>query len=112
MTNMQILFIIGIIALIVGIIGMPYGYYFLLKTFLFLFLGKFLFDTYKRKKNFDNFSFFLVELIIIYNPFCLAPLGKCVWTIINVITAIFLYIYCTKNKLLTNKIIVKGVYYG
>ena len=97
MTSTQILFIIGIIALIVGIIGMPYGYYFLLKTFLFLFLGKILFDTYKRKKAFDNFSFFLAALIIIYNPFCSAPLGKYIWTIINVITVI-LFIHLLHKK--------------
>ena len=82
---MNKLLIIGIISLIIGIFGMPYGYYFLLRTLICIIAIKYLLKQYEKDKN-NDFIFFILGLAIIYNPIFPLPLGKGIWTIVNLIT--------------------------
>lgn len=89
---MNKLLVVSIISLIIGILGMPYGYYFLLRTLICLTAVKYLLMQYEKGENGD-FLFFILGLAIIYNPIFPMPLGKTIWTIVNIITiATFVYL--------------------
>lgn len=90
---MQTLFKINIVALIIGIFNMPYGYYFILKTLVSLSFAKCVFDKHDLHIPFNGFMYFIIGLIILYNPIFPIPLGKFIWTIVNIVTIIvFIYL--------------------
>lgn len=71
------------------IISLPYGYYILLKFLVCFTAIREIFLT--KNKNIDTVSF-LAAIAVLYNPIIRIPLGKNIWCVVNILTAIyFLY---------------------
>lgn len=84
--------IISIVALLIGLFNMPYGYYFILKVLVFLSCLKNIYLIYENSKILNNIFWILFGVAILYNPIIKIPLGKPIWTIVNIIT-IIIFVY-------------------
>ena len=80
----------------IGLLPMPYGYYFLSRLVVCICAIFFLSQLYKLKEGTSLFIF--VGIAILYNPLFPIHLGdKSIWIVVNIITAIFFLI--NKNKI-------------
>lgn len=90
-------FIIPSILLLVAIAPLPYGYYYILKFAVCISLLMEIVEI-KDKKNSSKSLVIMGSLIVLYNPLIAIPLGKIIWSIVNVATVIYLGIYSAYNK--------------
>jgi hypothetical protein len=75
------------IAVAIGLLPMPYGYYALLRLF---FCGVSLYYLTRQSGVREVEKWILVGLAVLYNPLVPVELGnKTVWTIVNVATVIY-----------------------
>ena len=80
----------------IGLLPMPYGYYFLSRLVVCICAIFFLSQLYKLHERTSVFIF--VGIAILYNPLFPIHLGdKSIWIVVNIITAIFFLI--NKNKI-------------
>jgi hypothetical protein len=76
------------IAVAIGLLPMPYGYYMLLRLF---FCGMSLFYLTRPVGVRESEKWVLVGLVVLYNPVVPVELGnKVLWTIVNLGTVIYL----------------------
>lgn len=78
--------------LLAAIISLPYGYYILLKFLVCFTAIREIFLI--KNKNIDT-VLFLVAIAALYNPIIRIPLGKNIWCVINILTAVY-FIYRLK----------------
>lgn len=90
---MNISLIVSIIFLILAIFKMPYGYYYLLKFVICFVSIKEALLVYDKTQKFDGTVLTFIALALLYNPISKMPLGREIWTIVNVLTIIY-FIYC------------------
>ena len=80
----------------IGLLPMPYGYYFLSRLVVCICAIFFLNQLYKSNERTSVFIF--VGIVILYNPLFPIHLGdKSIWIVVNIITAFFFLI--NKNKI-------------
>jgi uncharacterized membrane protein len=81
----------GIAALILAILGMPFGYYALLSVFICI-LSLYVAWEIRRADAISALIFLFVGLAVLYNPILPLRLGRSLWIFVNIIT-IGIYIY-------------------
>ena len=80
----------------IGLLPMPYGYYFLSRSVVCICAVFFLSQLYKINERTSVFIF--LGIAILYNPIFPIHLGdKSIWIVVNIITAILFLI--NKNKI-------------
>lgn len=85
--------------LLLCLLGMPYGYYEMVRFFA---TSVFAWKAYEfSKQNNDKMSFCFIILAILFQPFVKLAIGKDFWNIIDVVVSIYLvinYIKFMNNK--------------
>lgn len=84
-----------IILLLAALLPLPYGYYILLRFFVCF--GSFYEVIANPTLNKDTILIF-IAIAVLYNPIIKMPLGRPIWSIVNIITAIYLIYYLWKCK--------------
>ncbi|MBQ8167889.1 hypothetical protein IJZ97_00520 [bacterium] len=85
-----------IFLIIAATVPLPYGAYMLLRLIVCISSIK---EIYDNPKLNSDMTFWLVTLAILYNPIIKIPLGKPLWTIVNILTAgFFIYFLSKKQK--------------
>ena len=86
-----IFWIAPIIALLIGLLPMPYGYYTLSRLIVSGCALYFAIDLYKQNKTTHVWIFGFIA--ILYNPFFPITLGsKALWIMVNIPTVVYFYI--------------------
>lgn len=87
--------VLSIVLLLIALLPLPYGYYILLKLVIcFSCIREIIIGS---KDNVDELLFFLA-ITILYNPIVKMPLGKAIWSIVNVLTASYFIYHLFKNR--------------
>ncbi len=96
--NLKSLKIILICGLILALLPMPYGYYTILRILGSVVFILQLINIPKNKRRSWNKEFILcIVLIILFQPIVRLPLGRPIWNIIDVATAIWLLLNLNKR---------------
>ena len=89
------MFLLLIILLLAALLPLPYGYYILLRfTVCFGSIYEIITNPTLNK---DTILIF-IAIAVLYNPIIKMPLGRPIWSIVNIITAIYLIYYLWKHK--------------
>lgn len=91
-------FIIPSFLLLLAIAPLPYGYYYILKFAVCIALIMEMVEIMDKKADDSNTLIIMGALVVLYNPLIAIPLGKIIWTIVNISTVIYLSIYSVNNK--------------
>lgn len=86
-----------IIILLIALLPLPYGFYTIVRILGFISCGFVAYQAYLEKKEILFSVFFILS--IIYNPIFKVYLNKDIWTVINIATALLLFI--GKKRVLT-----------
>jgi len=87
----EIFWIAPIVALVIGFLPMPFGYYMILRLIVSGCALYFVVKFYKQKDNFKPWIFGF--LVVLYNPIIPMPLGsKVLWMIVNIPTIYYFFI--------------------
>lgn len=87
----NIFWIAPIVAMVLAILPMPFGYFILLKLVVSAGALYFAVNFFKKKDMFKVWMFGFI--VILYNPLAPIPLGsKILWTIVNIPTIYYFYI--------------------
>ena len=84
-----------IIALVLCLAPMPYGYYILVRYFAMIVFGLMTYQYYQEKK--ENLMITFGALAVLFQPFLKIPLGRIVWNIVDVAIAIVLLVILLKE---------------
>lgn len=84
-----------IIALVLCLAPMPYGYYILVRYFAMVVFGLMTYQYYQEKK--ENLMITFCALAVLFQPFLKIPLGRIVWNIVDVAIAIVLLVILLKE---------------
>ncbi|WP_354670266.1 DUF6804 family protein [Bacteroides gallinaceum] len=84
-----------IIALVLCLAPMPYGYYILVRYFAMVVFGLMTYQYYQEKK--ENLMITFGALAVLFQPFLKIPLGRIVWNIVDVAIAIVLLVILLKE---------------
>ena len=87
--------LINIILLLLALLPLPYGYYILLR---FAVCFGVLRELFIAPSNNTDTTFILFVIAILYNPIIKMPLGKPIWTIVNILTVIYFAYYLLTIK--------------
>lgn len=84
-----------IIALVLCLAPMPYGYYILVRYFAMVVFGLMTYQYYQEKK--ENLMITFGALAVLFQPFLKIPLGRIVWNIVDIAIAIVLLVILLKE---------------
>ena len=84
-----------IIALMLCLAPMPYGYYILVRYFATIVFGLMAYQYYQEKK--ENLMIAFGALAVLFQPLLKVPLGRIVWNIVDVTIAIVLLVMLLKE---------------
>lgn len=84
-----------IIALVLCLAPMPYGYYILVRYFAMVVFGLMTYQYHQEKK--ENLMITFGALAVLFQPFLKIPLGRIVWNIVDVAIAIVLLVILLKE---------------
>lgn len=87
---MKKLKLILVIALLLCLAPMPYGYYILVRFFAMIVFGLMAYRYYQEKK--ENLMITFGTLVVLFQPIIKIPLGRVVWNVVDIIVAIILII--------------------
>ncbi|MDF2517922.1 MAG: hypothetical protein K0R59_3218 [Sphingobacterium sp.] len=103
--NLKSLKIILICGLILALLPLPYGYFTILRVFGCLVFILQLINIPKTKRHSRNSEFVIcIVLIILFQPLLRLPLGRLIWNIVDVATAIWLLLNLNRRTRKTKKI--------
>lgn len=85
-----------IIALVLCLAPMPYGYYILVRYFAMIVFGLMAYQYYQEKK--ENLMITFGALAVFFQPFIKIPLGRMVWNIVDITIAILLLVMLLKER--------------
>ena len=91
------IWLVPIALLLTALLDMPYGYYQLLRVYIFC--SSVYLAVQQNKSKQDIWFWGLVACALTYNPIIKLSLGKEIWPIVNVATAIFYighFLICNK----------------
>jgi hypothetical protein len=87
--------LLSIILLCIALLPLPYGYYILLKLIIcFSCIREIIVGN---KDNVDELLI-LSAIIVLYNPLIKMPLGKPIWSVVNLLTASYFIYYLYKKR--------------
>ena len=86
--------LILIILLLLAILTLPYGYYIL---FRFIVCVGVIRELFLAPSNNTDTTISLVAIAVLYNPIIKMALGRPIWTIVNIITALYFIFYLSKK---------------
>lgn len=99
---MRYLLFILAVALLICLLPMPYGYYILIRYFAAVVFTIIAYEAYKKEESKNQKALFYFVMAILFQPFIKLPLGRTLWNIVDVISAIILFIqwwiYKEKDK--------------
>ncbi len=84
------------IALLICLLPLPYGCYILIRYISAIVFGIMAYDYYCQKQQ--KMYIITLGLTLLFQPFIRIPLGRDVWNVVDVITAIFLIYLFFKKK--------------
>lgn len=87
---MKRLKLILIIALLLCLAPMPYGYYMLVRFFAMVMFSLMAYQYYQEKK--ENLMITFGALAVLFQPLIKIPLGRTVWNVVDVVIAVVLII--------------------
>jgi Family of unknown function (DUF6804) len=91
------IWLVPIALLMIALLDMPYGYYQLLRVYVFC-TSAYLAVQQNKSKS-DIWFWGLVACALTYNPIIKLSLGREIWPIVNVATVIFyIWHFCICNK--------------
>lgn len=79
-----------IIALVLCLAPMPYGYYILVRYFAMVVFGLMTYQYYQEKK--ENLMITFGALAVLFQPFIKISLGRVVWNIVDIAIAVVLLV--------------------
>lgn len=85
-----------IIALVLCLAPMPYGYYILVRYFAMIVFGLMTYQYYQEKK--ENLMITFGALAVLFQPIIKIPLGRAVWNVVDVAVAIGLIVLLLKGN--------------
>lgn len=103
--NLKSLKITLICGLILALLPLPYGYFTILRVFGSLVFILQLINIPKAKRRSWNSEFVIcIVLIILFQPILRLPLGRLIWNVVDVATAIWLLLNLNRRTRKTKKI--------
>ncbi|WP_447767521.1 DUF6804 family protein [Sphingobacterium faecium] len=97
--NLKNLKIILICGLILALLPLPYGYFTILRVFSCVVFILLILNIPKSKRNRDNSELIIyLILLILFQPILKLPLGRTIWNIVDVFTAIWLLLNMNSKK--------------
>lgn len=87
---MKHLKLILIIALLLCLAPMPYGYYMLVRFFATVMFGLMAYRYHQEKK--ENLMITFGALAVLFQPLIKIPLGRTVWNVVDVVIAVVLIV--------------------
>ncbi len=93
---MKHLKLILIIALLLCLAPMPYGFYMLVRFFATVMFGLMAYQYYQEKK--ENLMITFGALAVLFQPIIKIPLGRAVWNVVDVAVAIGLIVLLLKGN--------------
>lgn len=87
---MKHLKLILIIALLLCLAPMPYGYYMLVRFFAMVMFGLMAYRYHQEKK--ENLMITFGALAVLFQPLIKIPLGRTVWNVVDVVIAVVLIV--------------------
>lgn len=91
---------VPIVALLITLLDMPYGYYQLLRVMVFCVSAYLAVAESKYEQRI--WFWVLVACAIIYNPIFRLSLGREIWSFVNIATAVFLGAHLKARKTVLN----------
>ena len=85
-----------IIALLLCLAPMPYGFYMLVRFFAAVMFGFMAYRYYQEKK--ENLMITFGALAVLFQPIIKIPLGRAVWNVVDVAVAIGLIVLLLKGN--------------
>lgn len=95
---MKTKFILPSILLLIALAPLPYGYYYILKFAICIASVMELVELNDKNNNNSNLMIAFGFLIVLYNPLISIPIGKSIWTVVNILTILF-FIYYSKKRI-------------
>lgn len=87
-----------IIALILCLLPMPYGYYTIVRVCTMVYFGYLAFRVNKKSKKNRSLLIFYLVVIILFQPFVKLPIGRLVWNIIDIGLAIWILLNLGRRR--------------
>ena len=84
------------VMLVLCLAPMPYGYYMIVRTIAMVIFAIMCYNYWQKGEK--DLAVILVILCVLYQPFFKIPLGKTIWGVVNVATAIMLVGLWMKEK--------------
>ena len=94
---MKHILLILAVALTICLFPMPYGYYIFIRYFAAIVFAVMAYDLYQKQENKRGAIIFLA-MAILFQPFIKIPLGRTIWNIVDVISAIILFAFWWEYK--------------
>lgn len=88
--------IVGAILLLLCILPMPYSFYTIVRLAMTVISGYLAYNYYSQNKKELAITFLIVA--ILFQPFIKFALGREVWLIVDIVTAIFLLILAIRKR--------------
>jgi hypothetical protein len=87
--------LLSIILLLIALLPLPYGCYILLKLIICFSCIR---EIIIENKDNTNELLILSAIIVLYNPLIRMPLGRVIWSVVNLLTASYFIYYLHKRK--------------
>ena len=97
---MKHLKLILVIALLLCLAPMPYGYYMLVRFFAMTVFGLMAYRYYQEKK--ENLMIAFGALVVLFQPMIKIPLGRVIWNVVDIAVAVVLVIFLLKEREIKN----------
>ena len=88
--------IVGAILLLLCILPMPYSFYTIVRLAMTIISGYLAYNYYSQNKKELAITFLIVA--ILFQPFIKFALGREVWLVVDIVTAIFLLILAIRKR--------------
>lgn len=96
--NLKKVQLVLIIAMLLCLLPMPYGYYTLTRVFVIIYFGFRLLTTRRKSKKDEKLIVFYIVIILLFQPFIKLPLGRQLWNILDIVLAIWLLLQLGKRR--------------
>jgi hypothetical protein len=88
--------IVGAILLLLCILPMPYSFYTIVRLAMTIISGYLAYNYYSQNKKELAITFLIVA--ILFQPFIKFALGREVWLVVDIVTAIFLLVLAIRKR--------------
>lgn len=88
----------SIIMLLLALLPLPYGYYYILKTIVCVTSIREILVERKTQDKLTDKALIFIVLAVLYNPLVAIPLGKLIWSAVNGLTIAYFIYYQTTRR--------------